>query len=242
MRRVADADQFPCPIVFPAPQPRERARRADRASGFRLRPLFAVPLAATVLATIGGAALTFGRPVDQAVARAAVRELLIVAQPGLAGDPGVASPSPSPTRRRPVAGLSQAAMDNAVAIVETGKRMNLPRRAYVIAIMTALQETMLRNLANATVPASLNHRHQGVERNYDSVGLFQQRPSQGWGTVAQLMDPATASRLFYNRLVKVDGWQSMSPAAAAQAVQRSAFPDEYAKHQRKAEQIVNAIV
>jgi hypothetical protein len=100
---------------------------------------------------------------------------------------------------------------------------------------------MLRNLANSTVPQSLNYPHQGVERNYDSLGLFQQRPSQGWGTTAQLMDPPTASRLFYNRLVKVSDWQSMSPGAAAQAVQRSAFPDAYDKQQSRAQQIVNAI-
>jgi hypothetical protein len=150
------------------------------------------------------------------------------------------SASPSPTRRKPVAGLNQMQMDNAVAIVEAGRRMNLPRRAYVVAVITALQETALRNLANSRVPESLSYPHQGVYANYDSVGLFQQRSSQGWGTVAQLMDPTASAQLFYRHLMKVPGWQAMSVGDAAQAVQRSAFPDEYAKHQARAERIVAA--
>jgi hypothetical protein len=239
MRRAVDADKFSYAIAWPTPEPRERLRRVTRANDSRLRPLWVVLVAVTVAGTIGAAAFTMGRPVDRAVAQAAARELLIVGQPGLADS--VPSPSPSPTRRRPVAGLSQTAMDNAVAIVQTGKEMNLPRRAYLVAMMTALQESTLRNLANSTVPQSLHHAHQGVERNYDSLGLFQQRPSQGWGTAAELMDPATAGRLFYNRLIKVPGWQTMSPGNAAQAVQRSAFPDAYDKQQARAQQIVNAI-
>jgi hypothetical protein len=133
-------------------------------------------------------------------------------------------------------------MDNAVAIVEAGNRMNLPKRAHVVAMVTALQETRLRNLANSRVPQSLNHPHQGVGSNFDSVGLFQQRPSQGWGSADELMDPATASSRFYARLVKVAGWPTMSVGAAAQAVQRSAFPSAYDKHQPQAQKIVDAIV
>jgi hypothetical protein len=78
--------------------------------------------------------------------------------------------------------------------------------------------------------------------NLDSVGLFQQRPSQGWGTVAQLMDPRYASGAFYDRLVKVSGWQNLSVNDAAQAVQRSGFPDAYQKHESAARQIVTALL
>jgi hypothetical protein len=152
-------------------------------------------------------------------------------------------PAPQrPAKRQPVAGLSQIEMDNAVAIVEAGNRMNLPKRAHVVAIATALQETRLRNLANSRVPQSLNHPHQGVGSNFDSVGLFQQRPSQGWGTAAELMDPATAASRFYGRLVTVSGWPTMSVGAAAQAVQRSAFPGAYDQHQAQAQKIADAIV
>jgi hypothetical protein len=246
MRREADADKYMDILVWPARGQRERVHRGRGARPSRLRLLWLVLLAAAVAATIGAAAFTFTRPTDEAVASAAERELLIVTQAGPAGvSLGSASSSPGPSatpvRRRPVAGLNQAAMDNAVAIVEVGKQMNLPRRAYLVATMTALQESMLRNLANSTVPQSLNYPHQGVERNYDSLGLFQQRASQGWGTVAQLMDPRASARLFYRRLLAVSGWQSMSPGDAAQAVQRSAFPDEYDKQQGRAQQIINAI-
>jgi hypothetical protein len=77
--------------------------------------------------------------------------------------------------------------------------------------------------------------------DHDSVGLFQQRPSQGWGTVAQLMDPVYAAGVFFDRLARVPGWASMSVSGAAQAVQRSAFPGAYQKHQPLAEQVVAAL-
>jgi hypothetical protein len=172
------------------------------------------------------------REVDPSAAPTLETLILSMPAPPGAGDP---------VRLRPVAGLSQSQMDNAVVIVEVAQRMNLPRRAAVVAITTALQETQLRNLANASVPASLKFPHQGVDANFDSIGVFQQRPSQGWGTVAQLMDPATSARLFYARLVKVPGWQTMGVGAAAQAVQRSAFPTAYDKQQTRALRIVDAI-
>lgn len=156
---------------------------------------------------------------------------------GRATTPGEATPGPP----APIAGLNQAQTDNAYIIVEVGKQLQLPRRAYVVAIATALQETYLRNLANPLVPASLKYPHEGVETNYDSIGVFQQRPSMGWGTVAQLMDPVQAAARFYSRLMRVSGWQAMSIARAAQAVQRSAFPGAYAKHEARAEQIVEAL-
>src|SRR5262249_10908785 len=69
----------------------------------------------------------------------------------------------------------------------------------------------------------------------------QQRPSQGWGTPQQLMDPEYSSRKFYERLLTVQGWQTMPLTKAAQAVQRSAFPDAYAKHESLASDIVNLL-
>jgi hypothetical protein len=144
-------------------------------------------------------------------------------------------------RPKPVGGLSQAQTDNADVIVLVGKALNLPRNAYIVAIVTALQESNLNNLANPSVPTSLKYPYQGTDSNYDSVGLFQQRPSQGWGSVAQLMDPRVSAHRFYSALVKVPGWQTMSASDAAQAVQRSAFPAAYGKHESLAKQVVDAL-
>lgn len=148
---------------------------------------------------------------------------------------------PLAVQPKPVAGMNQAQMNDAYIIVEVGRTLNLPKRAYVVAIATALQETYLRNLANPKVAASLKLPHEGAEGNYDSLGLFQQRPSQGWGSPAQLMDPADSSARFYTKLMRISGWQSMSIGGAAQAVQRSAFPTAYAKHADTAQRIVDAM-
>src|SRR5262249_24658778 len=77
--------------------------------------------------------------------------------------PSIAAPSPSaPTVPAPVGGLTQAEMDNAIAIIDAGRQLNLPRRAYVVALSTALQESHLHNLANANLPESLQHPNEGV--------------------------------------------------------------------------------
>ncbi|WFE40066.1 hypothetical protein [Micromonospora sp. WMMD998] len=161
------------------------------------------------------------------------------------------SPTPTPTKTpkevvrprhpRPVAGLDQRQMDNAKAIVDVGRDMRLPRRAMVVAVATAMQESDLYNLASDVVPASFDHPHQGSGSDHDSVGLFQQRPSSGWGTVAELMRPAYAARAFLSALVEVRGWEDMSVTGAAQAVQVSAFPGAYAKHERRAATVVAAL-
>ncbi|GAA2522495.1 hypothetical protein GCM10010201_20630 [Pilimelia columellifera subsp. columellifera] len=114
--------------------------------------------------------------------------------------------------------LNAAQRANAVIIYTVGAKMRLPHRAGIVAIATALQESHLVNLGNL-----------GANNDHDSLGLFQQRPSQGWGTPEQIMDPVYASTKFYQRLVRVKGWEQMSVTEAAQAVQRSAFPDAYAK-------------
>ncbi len=132
-------------------------------------------------------------------------------------------------------------MHYAAVIVQVGRQVQMPRRAHIVAIATALQESRLLNLANWAVPESLNLAHDGVGGDHDSVGLFQQRPSSGWGTVGQLMDPATSARKFYQALARIAGWPNMSIAAAAQAVQISAFPDAYARQEAAAVLVVNAL-
>ncbi len=125
-----------------------------------------------------------------------------------------------------VTGYTDEQLGNATAIVTAGRQRNIPPRGWVIAVATALQESSLINLP-------------GGDR--DSVGLFQQRPSQGWGTPAQLRDPTYAAETFYDALARVDGWQQMTVTDAAQAVQRSGYPDAYAKWEPDAAAIVAAI-
>ncbi|WP_449657944.1 C40 family peptidase [Streptomyces griseus] len=103
---------------------------------------------------------------------------------------------------------------NAKTIQATGVAMNVPPRGQVVALATALQESGLRNL------------HYG---DRDSLGLFQQRPSMGWGSATEVLDPVHASTKFYEGLKKVSGWESLSVTQAAQAVQLSGFPEAYAK-------------
>ncbi|MFP8941723.1 C40 family peptidase [Streptomyces fenghuangensis] len=115
---------------------------------------------------------------------------------------------------------------NARIIQATGVAMGVPPRGQVVALATALQESSIRNLAYG---------------DRDSLGLFQQRPSQGWGTAEQVRDPVHASRRFYQVLLEVDGWESMTVTQAAQAVQRSAYPDAYAKWEPLATALQRAI-
>ncbi|PKA32926.1 MULTISPECIES: C40 family peptidase [Streptomyces] len=121
--------------------------------------------------------------------------------------------------------LSTEQRGHAATIIGVGARMGVPVRGRVIAIATALQESGLRNLDHG---------------DRDSVGLFQQRPSQGWGTREQIMTPAYAAEKFYRGLLKIRGWQSMRVTDAAQAVQRSGFPEAYEKHAPRAVAIVAA--
>ncbi|RLP83429.1 hypothetical protein EAD89_27535, partial [Micromonospora sp. BL4] len=146
-----------------------------------------------------------------------------------------------PRRPRPVAGLDQAQMDNAKIIVDVGLEMKMPRRALVVALSTAMQESNLYNLASSVLPESAQYPNQGSGSDHDSVGLFQQRPSSGWGTVAELMRPSYAARAFYEALNEIPGWQDMSVTAAAQAVQISAFPDAYAQHEERATTVAAAL-
>jgi len=119
---------------------------------------------------------------------------------------------------------------NAATIVAVGARMGVPRWGWVVAVATAMQESSLYNLGNL-----------GRRNDHDSLGLFQQRPSQGWGTPRQIMNPVYAATKFYERLLRVPGWQSLPLTEAAQKVQRSAAPDAYQKWQPEAQHLVNVI-
>jgi hypothetical protein len=118
---------------------------------------------------------------------------------------------------------------NARSIIETGKKLGLPPRAWVIALATAMQESTLRNLG-----------HLGTANDHDSLGLFQQRPSAGWGTPAQVTNPSYAATKFYQGLAEVDGWQKLPVTVAAQEVQVSAYPNHYAKWEKQAGYLVEA--
>ncbi|ANA96613.1 Uncharacterised protein [Mycolicibacterium phlei] len=135
--------------------------------------------------------------------------------------------------------LDAGQMDVARKIIEEGLRRGLSPEAIQIALATALTESGLRSLANSSVPDSMMLANDGVGHDHDSVGPFQQR--QSWGATADLMDPTRSAGKFYDQLVKVSGWQDMSVAQAAQSVQRSAFPDAYAKYEAQAAQIFHQV-
>lgn len=108
---------------------------------------------------------------------------------------------------------------NATTITAVGKRLGLPDHAVTVGLAAALQESNLHNLAHG---------------DRDSLGLFQQRPSQGWGTAAQVMDPAYAAEAFFTHLAKVDGWERLPVTTAAQEVQHSGAPEAYARWEAEA--------
>ena len=127
-----------------------------------------------------------------------------------------------------VSGLTRPAeqLPNAKTIVATGIQMSIPARGQVVALATALAESDLVNLGHG---------------DRDSLGLFQQRPSQGWGTREQILDPVYASTKFYKALKSVQGWEQMPVTVAAQKVQKSAYPDAYAEHEKLATALQQAI-
>jgi hypothetical protein len=122
--------------------------------------------------------------------------------------------------------LSSEQATNARTIAQVAADRHLPQRAVVIALATALQETHLRNLPYG---------------DRDSLGLFQQRPSQGWGTPAQVQDPSYAAGRFFDHLVQVPDWQTGRLTDVAQSVQRSAFPLAYQRWTDEAQDIATAI-
>ncbi|MFF0718213.1 hypothetical protein [Micromonospora sp. NPDC003816] len=125
--------------------------------------------------------------------------------------------------------LDDEQVGNAKAIIAATKKAGMDERAAVIAIGTAFQESKLENLG-----------HLGDRNDHDSQGLFQQRPSSGWGTVEQITDPEYSTLAFLKGLKQVDGWQDMPLTVAAQTVQVSAFPDHYAQWEQQAADLVAA--
>jgi hypothetical protein len=138
------------------------------------------------------------------------------ADPGAATDPGAIAEYP----------LSPEQADNAATIAAVGTTLDMSEQAVTIALATALQESGLHNLAYG---------------DRDSVGLFQQRPSQGWGSAEQIADPVYAARAFYTRLARQRNWRAMGVNDAAQAVQRSAVPDAYGQWEGEAGALAAAL-
>ncbi|HEX3622605.1 MAG TPA: hypothetical protein VHT97_09835 [Acidimicrobiales bacterium] len=141
---------------------------------------------------------------------------------------GPAKPSPSCTvvmsTGRLRLDLAQAA--NAATIAAVGKRMGLVDHAVTVALVAALQESKLHNLDSGDL---------------DSVGLFQQRPSQGWGSPSELIVPTFAAEAFYKALMRVPGWETMAVGDAAQRVQRSAAPDAYGPWENQGRSLAQAL-
>jgi cell wall-associated NlpC family hydrolase len=123
-------------------------------------------------------------------------------------------------------GLASSQITDAQIIYSVSVSLGLQQQAAVIAIATAMQESRLENIDYGTA---------------DSLGLFQQRPSQGWGTPAEIMNPVYAATAFYEALVKVPGWQQLPLTVAAQAVQHSGYPDAYAQWQQIATTLVEQL-
>ncbi|MEU4362186.1 hypothetical protein [Promicromonospora sp. NPDC023987] len=122
--------------------------------------------------------------------------------------------------------LSPDQADNAALVAGTAVARGLPARAATIGLATALQESKLINIDYG---------------DRDSVGLFQQRPSQGWGSVEELLDPVYSTNAFYDVLVEVEGYEDMAVTDAAQTVQRSGFPDAYAQHEMRSRAWASAL-
>lgn len=140
--------------------------------------------------------------------------------------------------------LTQSQRDVAAAIINTGQQLGLPEQAWVIALATAMQESQLGDY-----PPSKRANHEG------DAGIFQQRviPRDGayYGTLEQVLDPVWSATTFYQGvdtfmghmpgLVDIKGWETMRVTQAAQKVQRSAFPEAYAKHEATARALVASL-
>ncbi|MDD7924086.1 C40 family peptidase [Actinomycetospora chibensis] len=122
--------------------------------------------------------------------------------------------------------LDAVQRQTAATIIGVAKGMAIPPRGWVVALATAMQESQMGTVG------------MDVAVDHDSLGVFQQRPSQGWGSPEQVRDPVYATRTFLERLLTVPGWDTMPVTRAAQIVQRSAFPNAYAKWESLANSLV----
>jgi hypothetical protein len=135
-----------------------------------------------------------------------------------------AAPCVASTTAHPWDGPQRA---NATTIVQVGVALSIPLRGEIVAVATAMQESQLRNLGDL-----------GAHNDHDSLGLFQQRPSMGWGSAAQVTDPIFSATAFYLALKRVPRWESLAVTVAAQKVQRSAYPNRYAQWEGDATMLV----
>ncbi|MFF1698796.1 peptidoglycan-binding domain-containing protein [Streptomyces sp. NPDC058257] len=133
---------------------------------------------------------------------------------------------------RTAADLGPEELANARTVIGVGKGAQIPEQGQVIALMTAMQES---KFVNYLTPV-----------DHDSLGIFQQRPSTGWGTPEQITDVATSSKSFYGvapfgsnpGLIQIAGWETMPPGEVCQAVQVSAYPDRYAQWEQFARDLL----
>jgi cell wall-associated NlpC family hydrolase len=169
-----------------------------------------------------------GIPAVLALAVVAFSVLVVVVDDDATADQGIrgVACAPAGATARSVGPYGAEQMANAKLIVDIGTERGIPDHGIVVALMAAMTESSLRNLDHG---------------DRDSLGLFQMRPSQGWGSPAQVTEPTYAVNKFYDVLLTVPNWQDLSPGAAAQAVERSAFPDRYNKHERTAREILGAV-
>ncbi len=146
-----------------------------------------------------------------------------------------------------VGDLNAAQMDSAAIIVAVGEQLQVPPQGIVVALAVASQESRFQNYSNdgtdprlrpeqRQVVQSLGYPHDAVGRDHGSVNAFQQQ-FPAWGTIAELMNPPTSARLFYEALLRIPGWETMPVTVAAQAVQQSLFPGAYADDETLARQL-----
>jgi hypothetical protein len=178
--------------------------------------------------TLDELALMVPDAAQTAVVAAMVRARIAAAASQAPSAPATPAPCVAP---KPPHRWNSTQRANATTIVQVGLALDMPKRGLVIALATAMQESKLQNLG-----------HLGAKNDHDSLGLFQQRPSMGWGSKAQVTDPVFAATAFYLALQRVSGWKSMKVTVAAQRVQRSAYPNAYAKWETDATALSQAIL
>lgn len=131
--------------------------------------------------------------------------------------------------RGPIAGFCQDQLVNAAQIISAARALGIGPHTQAVGVMTAIGESRLRNL------------DYGDAAGPDSRGIFQQRDNGAWGTLAERMDPYTAALHFFQKAIRVPGWQTMAPTELAHAVQRNADADYYAQYWPQAEEVVAAL-
>lgn len=215
-------------IIYPGQKLRIPGARAAAPAAAPAAPAAPTMTHAAATAPAGSHTVAAGDSVFAIAARYRTSVAAILAANGL-GSSAIIYPGQKlviPTAS--VAGLDAEQIDNARLIIRIGREMGVPDRGIAIALGTAMQESWIRNLDWG---------------DRDSLGLFQQRPSTGWGTAEQVRDRARSIRTFFGGsgdpngdstrgLLDIPGWQDMSYADAAQAVQISAYPERYARWEK----------